>query len=68
MTAPTTAAEAIEQAALGPKSVTTKDGTTVIARDVDDLIKSDNHAAGKTAATKRHFGIRFTKLIPPGGG
>jgi hypothetical protein len=68
MAAPTTAAEAIEQAALGPKSVTTKDGTTVIARDVPDLIQADNHTSGKVAATRKHFGIRFTKLIPPGGG
>lgn len=67
MTAPTTAAEAIEQAALGPKSVTTKDGTTVIARDVDDHIKADNHIANKAVVKKNWTGWR-TKLIPPGGG
>lgn len=68
MATPTTPAEAIEQAALGPKSVTTKDGTNVTARDMDELIKADNHVAGKTAASKPHFGLRMTKLIPPGGG
>ena len=67
MSEPTTPAEAIEQAALGPKSVTVKDETT-IARDIDELIAADNHLAARSARTRKGFGLRFQKIVPPGGG
>lgn len=35
---------------------------------IDELIAADRYAAGKTAATKPQFGLRMTKIVPPGGG
>lgn len=67
MPAPTTPAEAIEQAALGPKSVTVGNQTTV-ARDIKELIDADNYLKNAAAAGKSHFGLRFSKLVPPGAG
>jgi hypothetical protein len=67
MALPTTIEEAIEKAALGPATVTI-DGQTVTAKDIAQLIEADRYLAAKTAATKSHFGLRFTKLVPPGTG
>jgi hypothetical protein len=57
----------IVDAALGLKRVTV-DGTTVEARDVDEIIAAQKHLAGQTAAEAAHFGLRFAKLQPPGAG
>lgn len=62
-----TIADAIESTAMGPASVSI-DGTSVQAQDLDKLIRADQHKAGKTAATRNHFGLRFAKTRPPGGG
>ena len=63
MTQPTNAKEALEQAALEPKSVSAG-GRTIVNRDLREL----KEVADQTAPGKPHFGLRFTKLIPPGGG
>jgi hypothetical protein len=63
MTTPTTAKEALEQAALEPKSVS-ESGRTIVNRDLRELAD----IAKQQAPDKPHFGLRFTKLIPPGGG
>lgn len=34
----------------------------------EDQIRLENHESAKVAAVKKHFGLRMTKLIPPGGG
>lgn len=67
MTEPTTIPEAITQAALGPKT-SSENGRTVTEHDLGQLIKADNHLAGKTAGLKNHMGLRFGKIVPPGAG
>lgn len=57
----------IEQAALGPKSVTVA-GQTTVARDMDELIKADQHTKAKQAGSKSHLGLRFSQIVPPGAG
>jgi hypothetical protein len=68
MAAPTTIDEAIEQAALGPASVTNADGQTVVSKDIQQLLDARNDQSAQTAAGKPQFGLRMTKLVPPGGG
>ena len=67
-TLPTTIEEAIEQVALGMVSSGSEDGRSQTNIPIRDLIEADQHLAGKRAAAKAHFGLRFTKCIPPGGG
>jgi hypothetical protein len=67
MAEPHTIEQAIEQNAKGPASVTVA-GQTVVQKDVDQQIKADEYLAAKRAAAKAHFGVRFTKIIPPGAG
>ena len=67
MAQPETIAEAIEQNALGPASVTVA-GQTVVQKDIEQQIKADEYLAAKQAAAKPHFGLRLTKIIPPGAG
>jgi hypothetical protein len=40
----------------------------VEVKSIEELLKAVNHLAGTQAAGKEHFGLRFTKLIPPGAG
>ena len=67
MAQPESIEEAIEQNALGPASVTVA-GQTVVQKDIEQQIKADEYLAAKQAAAKPHFGLRFTKIIPPGAG
>jgi hypothetical protein len=67
MAQPETIEEAIEQNAKGPASVTVA-GQSVVQKDVDQQIKADEYLAAKQAAAKSHFGLRFTKIVPPGAG
>ena len=67
MAAPTTPAEALEQALLQPKSVT-ENGRTIVNRDLSEIQDAIDRDSAGTAGDKNHFGLRFTKLIPPGGG
>lgn len=57
----------IEEAANEPKSAAS-DGQSATNRDLRELIEADEYLAGKQAAKKRKLGIRFSKIIPPGGG
>ncbi len=57
--------DAIESNATGPKSVTA-DGVTVNQHSIKDQIVADNHVATKTAAKRKHAGVRFMKMSPPG--
>jgi len=68
MTNPTTVEEAVEQVALGMVATSSENGRSVTQLSIDDMIKADRYLKGKTAATQPHFGMRFTKCIPPGGG
>lgn len=65
MAAPTTIDEAVSQALLEPKSVTEGD-RTIVNRDLNDLQDARDRERGATAGKKPHFGLRFTKLLPPG--
>lgn len=53
--------------ALGPKQVSV-DGTTVTAQDLEKIIAAKRHLAGENAAGNDAFGLRFTKMQPPGAG
>ena len=35
---------------------------------IKDLIEAERRRASNAAAAKKHFGLRMTKLIPPGTG
>lgn len=59
--------EAALEVALGPKQVST-DGTSVTAQSVDEIKKAKDMLAADGAAGQPHFGVRFTKLVPPGCG
>jgi len=69
MAAPTTRDDALEQAALGPKSVTvSQSGQTTVARDLRELQDAVLYESSQTAGGKKGFGLRMQKLVPPGGG
>lgn len=59
--------DAIEEAAQTPKSATV-DGRSATARDIDELIKADQHLKSQQAAGKTGFGLWAAKIIPPSGG
>lgn len=69
MSNPTSPEEAVEAASLAPKKVAV-DGQSVEEHSIKDLIEADRYLSAKrsTAAGGSHRGLRFTKLIPPGGG
>jgi hypothetical protein len=57
----------IEENAAAPKRVAI-DGVSVDEHSLPDQIDADRYLKGQTAASKPHAGLRFVKLIPPGGG
>jgi hypothetical protein len=57
----------IAASVLKPQSATV-DGNSVTQISIKDKIAAAQYAAGTTAATNGNFGLRFTKLIPPGCG
>ena len=67
MATPTTIEDALEQAALNPKSVATDKGS-VTARNIGDLLQALGHESANTAASKNHFGLRLVKIEAPGAG
>lgn len=44
------------------------DNLTVTAKSVKEQIAALEHFREETAATQPHFGLRFTRLRPPGCG
>lgn len=50
-----------------PRS-SSKDGENVQEHAIQDQIAAAQHLAAQSAASQPHFGLRFTKLIPPGAG
>jgi len=65
-TSPTTVEEAIQSMALGMVSAASENGRSQTNIPIKDLIEADQYLARKQAASKSHFGMRFTKGIPPG--
>lgn len=61
----------IEDVDAGMQSVSV-DGMNINITDpgrrLDVLERLENRTARETAAIKPHFGLRFTKLVSPGGG
>ena len=56
-----------EVAKAGVKSVADETGQ-VQRLSIEEMIKADQYVAAKTAAGRSHFGLRMTKLVPPGTG
>lgn len=56
----------IETAAETPASMSV-DGVTVTQRPIGDLIAADRYLSAKKASRQKSRGIRFTKIVPPGG-
>ncbi len=67
MTAQDDIESAIAANAIGPKRVQIGN-ESVEQQPVADQIAAANFVAGQGAASKPAFGLRFTKLVPPGGG
>lgn len=63
MAAPTTIDEAIEQAVLAPDSVADQ-SQSIRERSLSDLLDARDRLS--EADAKNHFGLRFTRLVPPG--
>ena len=61
-----TIAESIQRAAVDGVHSVTVDGSTTTAMSIDEQIKAARYAA-QQAATNNHLGLRFVKLMPPGG-
>lgn len=55
----------VEEVAAGPKSVTS-DGTTVQQFTPKEIAEGLKESEKEAAAEKKHRGLRFTKLVPPG--
>lgn len=58
--------QAIADNVAGPASVTIG-GQTVAQKNVRELIDAANHLAGNDGMSQPHRGLRFTKLLSPGG-
>ncbi len=52
--------------ASGPKKVSGDEGS-VEQHSLTDQIKADEYLRGATAGGKKHLGLRFRQLTPPGG-
>jgi hypothetical protein len=65
---PETIEEAIESAAVGMVKRSKESDREQENYTIKELIEADRHLAAKRASAKPHFGLRMTKLIPPGGG
>lgn len=57
--------ETILNNAQGPAKVT-GDAGSVEQHSLADQIAADRYLAAKDAASKKHRGLRFNKLVPPG--
>jgi len=66
-TEPTTVAEAIDQIAKGLVRSSSGEEGSVEYLSLKDLIEADRYL-NTPSPVKPHFGLRMTKLIPPGTG
>lgn len=58
----------ITQTAADGIANTTVDKESVTVLSIDEQIKAANYVSSQTAASTPKFGLRFTKLVPPGCG
>jgi len=56
---------AVQDAMAQPKAAS-GDGVSVTQHSLPDLIQAEKHVAAKSAASKAHRGLRFSKIVPPG--
>lgn len=63
---PNTLDHAIEQNAKGPAKAS-GDAGSVEQHRLDEQIEADRYLASKEAIKSKKRGLRFNKLIPPGG-
>lgn len=61
------AAALVDAAAAAPAEVVVE-GNSVVAHKLSDLLELENRRSAQAAAGKGHFGLRFTRLVPPGCG
>lgn len=52
----------------GVQKSTDESGRSMENMRITDLLEAKRNAAADVAAGKKHFGLRFTKLVPPGTG
>jgi hypothetical protein len=57
--------DTIRENAQGPAKATGDSGS-VEQHPLEDQIAADKHLAAKQAVKKKHRGLRFSKLAPPG--
>jgi hypothetical protein len=60
--------QAIEEIAKGMVASSSEHGRTVQRLPIKDLIEAANYLAAQKAAKNPTFGLRRTRMIPPGGG
>lgn len=67
---PETIAESLEDAAIENVRRVTTGNISVESHSLRDQIEADKYFSGKstTAASRPERGLRFSKIIPPGGG
>jgi len=63
-----TIANNIERDAINGVASVSVDGTSTTAMSMEDRIKAARYLAGQQAAAQNHLGLRFVRLVPPGGG
>jgi Tfp pilus assembly protein FimV len=64
---PDTVKEALYEAAKGPKRASNPH-TTAESHDLDALMRVADREAVEEAVEQNHWGLRFRKIKPPGGG
>lgn len=65
--ADTTLSDEVQATALKSSKIVV-DGQEIQRRSVDEVIKADAYVKGQSAASNGRFGLRFSRIIPPGGG
>lgn len=60
--------DAIVEGATEAIQSASNDSGSMTRMTIDDQIKAANYVASQTAKSKPHFGLRMTKLVPPGAG
>jgi hypothetical protein len=61
-------AEKIASSAVAGVQSASNDSGSVTSMTISEQIKAAHFVASQNAGSKPHFGLRFTKCIPPGGG
>lgn len=60
--------DALDEAARGKVKKASAGGESVEYYSLEELAEEERRRAGKTSAGKARFGLRMTRLVPPGAG